>query len=984
MRRHLREAALLLLVFSTYLTFSSSGSEVPRLPKPDPEKYPNLQVQAEEIVWIEDGRPRYSIPPPDGAGVQFLYDHTPRTQYDPYGRAYGHRGAYTPSADMQKQLFDYYWENRNALPPHYRSKIHQAFSHYKYKPPFKKEEYEAFDRSRYPNLLVGRQTGSLFLKKESERRGRLVDEPDVLIQEDGHGGLFGVRYSPVAGVNDVKRLALNFDQVEEVLAYLRETRAEASPAQQHSTDRTLARGGHFPIRLLSEGAVTTGYAERAAKLKLSPEERDRAKLESGTRGAEKPQSARNPEEAFLIRGINQLINSVSLYEYPAPVATAGRVQPDGTVFADLEAVLSPWQLKLLFEDNPYDCSHPQSNYVGYPQYENYARAKGYGAYRPHEYAEKRYAYEPINLGWLFARAYDEAVYAKLLNQGNSLQENIRNNHMGVEDGLFNNIIPAATIFTYFKDVDGALKSFIGQGASRSVLHQFQGGGRHGDGVVRDFFLSHDLRDVKGPQRNVDTTDISRIPENADFDAGELIYSLPNGLEAFQLFAGNVVAKDAGKRAPDAPANIVVHRYHSDPGVFFSEGMKSARANQVTIATPVNCKQCHASGTLAMRTGKGTEDIKNILNRNFRVEDGQENKVFFNLLRLVRDHQGNVVRNSDGSAQVLSIQNPEILKQIQGVYKTHAEYKSLSDDHNKRFRRALASAGGSIPNPNNPSAEAPVIPDIFYAYYDALTYKQAGLELGISEDLIRKILRDDRGPLRTFLGLNPNKFEEGKTIERKKFEQFFCLLKLVIQQDPEVAAFQREERRQAKGPIDESRSRAKGQSGRSLDEIGHGKGIPPTSPFDRASLGQTKDSGKNTSTAGEPKDKLPSKHVREEKNGRAVDDKEKSDPRKYATTNACSKCHNSEASRRKLKFDPEIWENWEKAFSDRNTSDEARKRLSESIEYLEDGSMPLSGADTSNDFSEEKKRNLIRFLKSVESEFTPTSETKNQNTGRYSQ
>jgi len=149
--------------------------------------------------------------------------------------------------------------------------------------------------------------------------------------------------------------------------------------------------------------------------------------------------------------------------------------------------------------------------------------------------------------------------------------------------------------------------------------------RFSDANNRVMWLSYDFAGQSGQQN------IGVHPLDFDFDGGEIIFNLPNGLQAYML------TNDAGGRLNEGPINIVQDESQKD----------------FLVRNGVSCMGCHSAGMI-----KRQDDLR------FELDAGQAETQF-----------------SDPDKEF-----------IRALYPLRADFDDLLEEDTRRFNDALAVAG----------------------------------------------------------------------------------------------------------------------------------------------------------------------------------------------------------------------------------------------------------------------------------------------------
>ncbi len=158
--------------------------------------------------------------------------------------------------------------------------------------------------------------------------------------------------------------------------------------------------------------------------------------------------------------------------------------------------------------------------------------------------------------------------------------------------------------------------------------------RHPIGASRAYWKSYDF------SSDEDRQNIFEHPTDFDHAGGEIIFNLPNGLQAYLLTLAN------GNRIDAAPVNIV-------------QGQRR-RDGKVTITNGISCMGCHTHGV-----NRNTDQIR----------------------QHVQNHP--------------DLFNHVVTQQVQSIYRVRDEMNRLFADDERRFRDAIAAVGSTVDRPADP-------------------------------------------------------------------------------------------------------------------------------------------------------------------------------------------------------------------------------------------------------------------------------------------
>ena len=196
------------------------------------------------------------------------------------------------------------------------------------------------------------------------------------------------------------------------------------------------------------------------------------------------------------------------------------------------------------------------------------------------------------------------------------------------------------------------------------------------------------------------------------DGGEIIFSLPNGLQAYMLVKGD------GTRIEKGPTTIV----HD----------KTSRTDP-TVINGISCMSCHADG----------------------------------MIPKVDQVRAAVEKTKEKNPSAFTDDDYET---ILALYKTKDVFSKYLDEDGRRFREAAVKAGAQVKDRETGKLRSPEpIRELAFYFEGEMNLAEAAAALGVTEEAFRKLLEDNADLARAFGSLSV----VGGTVKRDQFAQRFA-------------------------------------------------------------------------------------------------------------------------------------------------------------------------------------------------------------------
>ncbi len=386
--------------------------------------------------------------------------------------------------------------------------------------------------------------------------------------------------------------------------------------------------------------------------------------------------AQGKEEQVKLAALNFLINTISQSK------DLFTVNPSfirgGQVGVNLLRFMRPEAIALLTSNNPYACGNPTA---------------------------------PVRLDFMVARAMDPDVYYQLTGSPKKFADLAK--QFGISEQRRD--YPGTHIVV--AGPPGQDESLVGRHPQRIVGFRNELNVPGGDA-----FLSYDNR-YNLPPGQQESADAFRNGIDTSFEAGESIYTKPNGFMSFYLNNN-----PAGDRQRSAPVEFAQSSIHA--------GLVRRESNASDVSAPINCLVCHANGILGGGISPRTE-------------------------KQYTDNLNNVPVNQ------------------RQFFTSNAVYRARGNRFNQIWRNALVASGSFVEDPESQvkasfpgqKIPAPLLPDFLGEYGALLTIDRAAKELGAPVAQVASLLKTN---------------SEGK-VSRKQFEAQFCNLKAALGGGSSVAS-----------------------------------------------------------------------------------------------------------------------------------------------------------------------------------------------------
>jgi tetratricopeptide (TPR) repeat protein/mono/diheme cytochrome c family protein len=212
--------------------------------------------------------------------------------------------------------------------------------------------------------------------------------------------------------------------------------------------------------------------------------------------------------------------------------------------------------------------------------------------------------------------------------------------------------------------------------------------------------------------NSDIKNLFEHPLDFQEDGGEIIFSLPNGLQAYMLVNGQ------GQRIDKGPTNIV----HD----------KTSRTDP-SVINGISCMSCHSDGMIPK-----SDQVRAAVEKT-------------------KAQNANAFSDDDYDT-------------ILALYKPKEVFSKYLEQDGRRFREAAAQCGVPVKDKETLKLKSPEpIRELAFYFEGEMNLAQAAAELGLTPDAFRKLLEDNADLARAFGSLSV----VGGTVKRDQFAQRFA-------------------------------------------------------------------------------------------------------------------------------------------------------------------------------------------------------------------
>jgi len=242
---------------------------------------------------------------------------------------------------------------------------------------------------------------------------------------------------------------------------------------------------------------------------------------------------------------------------------------------------------------------------------------------------------------------------------------------------------------------GFLEGFSGVSGNNRLIERFDLPGNGYYWKSYDFAGNVGLQSLRENPHGPDGVDMPEGLEPFEFDGGEMIFSLPNGLQAYYL------STSAGDELLEAPVEIVNFEQDRVPG------------QELTIFNGLSCMTCHESGIIskkdqirdAITTSSGVSVSAKSLIKDIHPENDELEEIYRADRNAFLDaiHEIGIGDKSEGAVNDIDVRLPggkstEIVTYLYGLYHTDLSVSRVAAEFGLS-EEALQIAMDSVVDPN---------------------------------------------------------------------------------------------------------------------------------------------------------------------------------------------------------------------------------------------------------------------------------------------